>query len=114
MACKARVLPCLPESTLKVKKVLKVPKVPKALKALKAVNPKAAKDNPPRCMKYLVVGLGNPGADSEETWTANIGFKVVDSLAQRLSGTFETGRLGECPPSDLREGTSCFSSPPRS
>ncbi|MFM8241196.1 MAG: aminoacyl-tRNA hydrolase, partial [Crocinitomicaceae bacterium] len=38
-------------------------------------------------MKFLIVGLGNPGSEHEET-RHNIGFKVVDALAKELGGTF--------------------------
>lgn len=44
--------------------------------------------------KFLVVGLGNPGAKYEYT-RHNIGFKVLDELAKRHDATWNTGRLGE-------------------
>ena len=42
-------------------------------------------------MKYLVVGLGNPGIEYEET-RHNIGFKVVDALAKELGDSFSLNR----------------------
>ena len=45
-------------------------------------------------MKYLIVGLGNPGAEYEET-RHNIGFNVVDTIAQKNGASFEVARLGE-------------------
>ena len=44
-------------------------------------------------MKYLVVGLGNIGAEYAET-RHNIGFKVLDRLAAEVGTSFVSGRYG--------------------
>ena len=44
--------------------------------------------------KFLIIGLGNIGAEYAET-RHNIGFKVLDALAQKEAFTFETARLGD-------------------
>lgn len=45
-------------------------------------------------MKFLIVGLGNMGAEYDHT-RHNIGFDIVDFLAEQLNGTFKDDYLGD-------------------
>ena len=44
--------------------------------------------------KFLIVGLGNIGAEYENT-RHNVGFKILDYLAEQQEATWKTERLGD-------------------
>ena len=48
----------------------------------------------PDPMKYLIVGLGNMGAEYDNT-RHNIGFEVVDALAREFDVSFKNDTLGD-------------------
>ena len=50
-------------------------------------------ENSEEMKKYLIVGLGNIGAEYVNT-RHNIGFKILDYVAQKQSLDFETAKLG--------------------
>ncbi len=50
-------------------------------------------DNTAYMKKFLIVGLGNIGAEYANT-RHNIGFKIVDFFAKKEGVTFETAKLG--------------------
>lgn len=45
-------------------------------------------------MKYLIIGLGNPGPEYADT-RHNIGFQVLDTLASEFNVTFAPARYGD-------------------
>jgi len=52
------------------------------------------KESPKSMKKYLIVGLGNIGEKYKNT-RHNIGFKILNALAENEKVTFETKKLGD-------------------
>ncbi|PKB42213.1 peptidyl-tRNA hydrolase [Cellulophaga sp. RHA19] len=60
--------------------------------------------------KFLVVGLGNIGAEYTET-RHNIGFKILDAFAKKESLTFESQKLGAVTTYKIKGRTILFLKP---
>ena len=71
-------------------------------------NPRTEKQN--QMKKYLIVGLGNIGAEYANT-RHNIGFKVLDHFATQENIPFETQKLGDVATYKLKGRTFIFLKP---
>ncbi len=71
-------------------------------------NPRTEKQN--QMKKYLIVGLGNIGAEYANT-RHNIGFKVLDHFATQENIPFETQKLGDVATYKLKGKTFIFLKP---
>ena len=60
--------------------------------------------------KYLIVGLGNIGAEYSNT-RHNIGFRILDHFAHQEAMTFETQKLGDLATHKLKGRTIIFLKP---
>jgi PTH1 family peptidyl-tRNA hydrolase len=71
--------------------------------------PSVSNENNPM-KKFLIVGLGNIGADYENT-RHNIGFQILDAFAEQESFSFENQKLGAIASYKLKGRTFIFLKP---
>ncbi|MFG6685098.1 aminoacyl-tRNA hydrolase [Mariniflexile sp. HNIBRBA6329] len=77
---------------------------------LNLIKKKSPQDEQDTMKKYLIVGLGNIGAEYANT-RHNIGFKILDHFATQENLTFETQKLGDVATYKLKGRTFIFLKP---